>query len=179
MNGFRRHKKGLTRNEASDTARFLMVCYHEGVYDACNVDDNIFCAQFVAQHKSREYLGVLDKDRMSIKEYGFSLLIYARKYSMPTYGQGVLMNLTDNTALYGLCQSFYTQGVKDYICNPDLDRMVDFQRDVWEMWKEGHRQTTREVVKRVQELCVGSKKLVEFGYQLWLLTRPIGSGLKV
>lgn len=191
--GLQKNKKSLTRADANNLVRFFMVCYHEGACDAYKYDDDSYCEQFVADHKRELYFGVLKSDNMTFEEFQFTLLLFARNYKMPVFGKEVLMNLTKNSGIFLLCQRFYLQGVYDFARTNQYERMESFKDDIWQYWEknEKERLTREKVLSRTQEFCVEmqtslasdgrhneGRRVMEVGRNLWLLTRPIGFGIK-
>ena len=180
-------KPTLTRKDASDITRLLMACYHEGVCDAWLAQDDAFCEQFVEECRRSGSLGFIDVKGVGESDYVYSILMFCRKYRLERLGREVIMRLKDNSPLLMLCMDFYLRGIGDYISDPDYLRMEGFRGEITRLWKEKEKvQDVRSyVVRKVTEYGVSVKgkyngrgdKIAAFAYQLWLLTRPVGSGI--
>lgn len=192
MTGLCHNKRSLTRRDALRITRFLMACYHEGVCDAWKANDDTYCHQYMSRQKRELSYGILDTPAMNANTYLFTLLLYCRSYRMPDFGRGVIMNMTRNSPLLDLCERFYVQGINDYVDNPDYLHMDEFKDEPNSLWGGRYKEAPCDyVVRTVQNFCLEIKEgyeklgraergaeISKFGYTLWLLTRPVGYGLR-
>ena len=176
-------KPALTRKDASDITQLLMACYHEGVCDAWAAQDDAFCRQFVSDCRREGSLGCIDVKGVGKVDYVYTILIYCRKYRLERLGRDVVMPLKGYSPLLDLCMEFYLEGVSDYVSAPDFLAMDDYKDNTKALWGRAEKvgDLRNYVIKKASEYGVAAKrrdKVSAFVYTLWLLTRPIGSGIK-
>lgn len=189
----------FNRWDAQNAVRFWMMMYHEGACDACDLNDEDKCLEFLNRHDTRLCLGTIEQDEMRTAEYVFSLLIMCRKYRMYTFGEKFIRR-ADNSILrvfYYLCECFYIQGVKDYLKYPNYIRMDSFRpvyNAYWELNSTKRNMTKQDVLDNVQRFCYEMRNIVEksdmddpvrksltpasfdnFTRAIWCLTQPIGT----
>lgn len=151
--------------------RLMYQCYRKGVLDACEMNDDFFCQEFVDRHTENGTYGVLYLEGdMSRNEWIFTLYMLCREKRMFPLYKNYLEEVRSSQGMYGvtfpILMDFYLLGVKAWLEYPNPIRRGPFmheKRTKWMPTRDGRpiSFTWIMLVDYTQRFCFDRKRHIE------------------
>ena len=138
----------LNRTTAPQAIRFFMLCYKQGVLDACEKGCDLDVKEFLDDRKPCWGFGTLDQ--MTAADYDWHAFQYwaywtARQNGMKSLAENYIFKIRARNYIWcflPFCQRFYYMGVEDWLKHPSPSRIEIFRATPKVLWVESGTQKT-------------------------------------
>lgn len=126
------------------SARRLMhlmyACYRHGALDACELNDDFKCQEFLEHHTANGTYGTLDMEGdMSRNEWIFTLQVWCRMCRQHALFNNYIEPIRTSHGIYAVTfpvlMDYYMMGVRAWLDYPNPIRRGSFERETRSMWK--------------------------------------------
>lgn len=125
----------LNRTTAPQVIRLFDLCFRQGVFDACNQDDDYEVSEFLQRHKADGGYGlVYDDDEFDWRRWRFVIARWCREARLGSVGDVYIDSpqlwkgqKTFLFAVIPISMRFYLMGVEEWLENPNPAKIAEFK----------------------------------------------------